>query len=181
MSRFIRVAKSEVSGRGNYFPNLAVTYHVHVTDTKTGIARKTNTPYVAFGMEVDEIVIKPGDKTEDVKGLTLPQPGEERSWYLALEKDAAASDLHRFADMVSDTLDEDGVQGELERLEKENKNDREWQKATDEEKLLAAVIEFMVGGVQPLAGMRLKLVTYNRPTLKGNPFTIHEWARLSDA
>ena len=142
-----------MSGRGNYFPNLPVTYKVKVMECKCIDPRAGG---LAFIVEVEVVeILSPCTSTEDTAGVTVPNPGDKRSWYVDLQKDAGPPDMKRFLDVATgdDPLPEDDDEFE-------------------------ALCELAVSEDQPFAGLELKLVTYNRKTRAGGPFTIHEWSQL---
>lgn len=151
MGRFARVSKAEMSGQGNYFPNLPLTYLVKVMECKCIEPRKGG---LAFIVEVEVVeVVSPITKTEDARGISVPSAGDKRSWYVDLQKDAGPPDMKRFLDVVTkdDPLPDDDDEFEV-------------------------LCELAVSKDQPFAGMVLRLVTYNKPTNAGAPFTRHEWS-----
>lgn len=157
MSRFASVKKAEASERGNYFPNFAMTYRVAVKAAKYKAGRH-NTGFI---LEVINREVLVGETHEDGKmrhdqdGRTVPSVGETRSWFCNLSKDGGPPDLRRFCETVWNMLGKEG-------------------KPSDDE--VEELCEHMISDEQPLEGVEFKLVTYNRKTQKGGPFTVHEWS-----
>jgi hypothetical protein len=161
MGRFSEVAKADASGRGNYFPNLPVTYRVKLSSCKMIDTRAGKSAFI-IDCEVLEVKIKPGDKTEDADHRTLPAAGETRNQYVSLSNDAGPADVQRFL------LTAASIMGEDYDL-KTDKGVKEFDKFA----------ELCVDEKDPaLAGVEFRLVTYNRDTRAGKPFTIHEWSPI---
>lgn len=165
MSAFARVGKAEAFGRGNYFPNLAMTYLVVVTSAKVVNARSGQTFFV-LETEVKKILVgsthgADGKLNTDSEGRSAPQAGEQRNWMCCLTNDAGPADMRGFLELVWTMLDREG--------EPSDKDIEELGDLICDEK------------EQPLTGTVFKLATYNRKTKKGGNFTIHNWSKPTEA
>jgi hypothetical protein len=82
------------------------------------------------------------------------KPGNDRTWMVMLDQDAAMSDIVKFA-MATTGCEQHEV---------------------DE-----AGVEELVASRQPLAGQLMRIHAWNKDTQKGNPFTRVKWTALSAA
>lgn len=157
--RFARVGDAQASSRGNYFPNLSMTYLISVVAAKVIDTRAKETAFI-LECEVKKVLV--GDTLDaagkirvDGDGRSVPSPGEKRSWYCNLSNDAGPADMRKFAEMIFGMLE---MEGEM----------------TD--KAIEELCEHICDEKEnPLAGTLLKVATYNKPTRAKTPFTIHDW------
>lgn len=164
MGKFSRVGKAEAFGRGNYFPNMTMTYLVAVLDSKI-IDSRNNDTFYCLEVEIKKVLVgeimAEGKLRADSAGVTVPTPGEKRSWMCNLSNDAGPSDMRRFAELVWSMLENEG-------------------EPTDEQ--IEELCEHIVDEKEkPLAGTLFKVSTYNKKTRAGNPFTIHDWSKPTDS
>jgi hypothetical protein len=171
MGVFGKVRNSKATGGGNYFePDF--DWAVLINAVK----------HIETRDEKDAFIVECKVLETDCEKV---RPGQERSFYCDMTKDAAPGNVRHFVEVATEQMtgeplgtvpcescDGKGVVGKKE-TECPDCDGEGNVSEIDE----AGILE-IVGNDQPMAGLIIGLTTYNKPTRAGNPFTRHKWTLI---
>lgn len=149
MGLFDGIGQAQIGVGGVYFE--PGEYEVEVVEVKAIMSRKRENLYIVAAR-----ILQSSNPDRPI--------GVKASWIVNMKQDAALGDIKGFlaACNGADASNEDEV---ARVLRDEQGND-----------LTEAMAEYSVHEDQPLAGVRLHLITFQRPTKAGGMFTIHNWS-----
>ncbi len=166
MGRYAKAGTVDQYAKGEYFACLSGRYRVRIGECKAIEAREAGLATIVE-MEVLEVIVDPVE-ARDHEGKPKAKKGDARSWYLDMRKDAAWPDLQGFLGLAFDV--------DIATMKVEDARTAARRATTGEMGEIEKLAEWLVSPDQPLRGLELVVVTFNRPTrAKNRPFTIHRW------